>query len=146
MVSVVAIRPDADGERVLLLQRAGEYLHGAWTYAAGHIEVDETGSQAARRELFEETGLVAERLYATSFCEQFYAPADDCIEVVPAFVAMVAPDGKVRLNGEHSAFRWLTFASARELLPFGSQRELFAHVQREFVDRPPCESLRVAAD
>lgn len=144
MVSVVSLRDDNDPRQVLLLRRAGNYLHGAWSYVAGHVEREETGWQAACRELAEETGLVPERLYATSFCEQFYFAADNCIEVVPAFVAMVAADAVVHLNGEHSAFRWLPFDAAMEALPFGSQRNLFAYVRREFVDRPPCEFLRIA--
>ncbi|HEX5488569.1 MAG TPA: NUDIX domain-containing protein [Rhodanobacteraceae bacterium] len=144
MVSVVAIRGDTDPQQVLLLRRAAKYLNGAWSYVAGHVEPDETGRQAACRELAEETGLVPQRLYATSFCEQFYSAADDCIEVVPAFVAMVAADAVVHLNGEHSAFRWLPFDAAMAELPFGSQRDLFAYVRREFVDRPPCEFLRIA--
>jgi dATP pyrophosphohydrolase len=145
MVSVVALRGEAGRKQVLLLRRAGEYLHGVWSYVAGHVEPDETGWQAARRELFEETGLVPEHLYATSFCEQFYAPVGDCIEVVPAFVAMVAANAAVRLNGEHSEYQWLSPAAALDALPFGSQRELFAYVQREFIDRMPCEALRVIA-
>lgn len=83
------------------------------------------------------------RLYATSFCEQFHSATSDCIEVVPAFVAMVAADAEVRLNGEHSAFRWLMFDAAKMEVPFGSQRGLFTYVEREFIDRPPCEFLRV---
>lgn len=146
MVSVVAIKGAAGRERVLLLQRAATYLHGAWSYIAGHVEPGETGWQTACRELVEETALVPDRLYATSFCEQFYAAASDCIEVVPAFVAMVAGNAQVQLNGEHSAFRWLTFDAAMAEVPFGSQRDLFAHVQREFIARPPCEFLRIVAE
>ena len=92
----------------------------------------------------EETALVPDDFYAPSFCEQFYAVDDDCIEVVPAFVAMVAADAKVRLNGEHSAF-CRTFDEAMAEVPFGSQRNLFAYVKREFIDRPPCGFLRIAA-
>lgn len=143
MVSVLAIRGASQQARVLLLQRAGNYLHGAWSYVAGHVEPGETGWQAAHRELVEETALIPDHLYATSFCEQFYAAADDCIEVVPAFVAMVAADAEVRLNGEHSAFRWLTFDAAMAEVPFGSQRDLFACVRREFIDRPPPGFLRI---
>ncbi|HET9819480.1 MAG TPA: NUDIX domain-containing protein [Rhodanobacteraceae bacterium] len=144
MVSVVTLRGDSGQQRALMLRRAGNYLNGAWSYVAGHVEPNETGWQAACRELAEETGLAPKRLYATSFCEQFYSAADDCIEIVPAFVAMVATDAGVHLNGEHSAFRWLPFDAAMVALPFGSQRDLFAYVRREFVDRPPSEFLRIA--
>lgn len=105
MVSIVVLKGAGADTQVLLLQRAREYLRGVWSYVAGHIEPNETGSQAARRELAEETGLVPHVLYATSFCEQFYDAGSDCIMVVPAFVARVDDACAVRLNGEHSALR-----------------------------------------
>ncbi|MBE2243504.1 MAG: NUDIX domain-containing protein [Burkholderiaceae bacterium] len=142
MVSVVVLRGAGDATRVLLLQRAGKYLHGVWSYVAGHIEAGETAAQAARRELAEETGLAPHAFYATSFCEQFYDAGNDCIMIVPAFVAQVDDDCTVRLNAEHVALRWLPLAEAARELPFGSQRALFEYVQREFVDRPPSEFLR----
>ncbi|TAL86703.1 MAG: NUDIX domain-containing protein [Candidimonas sp.] len=143
MVSVVVVKGEGVDTRVLLLQRASEYLHGVWSYVAGHIEPNETGTQAARRELAEETGLAPQILFATSFCEQFYDAGNDCVMVVPAFVAHVDNDCVVRLNGEHSALRWLTFEAAMRELPFGSQRELFSYVRREFIDRSPSEHLRI---
>lgn len=143
MVSIVVIKGEGADTRVLLMQRASEYLRGVWSYVAGHIESNETGWQAAIRELLEETGLAPQMLFATSFCEQFYDAGNDCVMVVPAFVARVSDDSVVRLNGEHSALRWLTFEVAMRELPFGSQRELFAYVQREFIDRPPSEHLRI---
>ncbi|WHZ18254.1 MAG: hypothetical protein OJF55_000403 [Rhodanobacteraceae bacterium] len=143
MVAVLALSGSGPDTRILLLRRAGEYLHGAWSYVAGHIEAGETAWQAARRELLEETGLAPAALYATSFCEQFYDASHECIAVVPAFVARVAPDARVRLNGEHSAHRWLSLQDAAGEFPFGSQRDLLAHVQREFVEREPAAHLRM---
>lgn len=146
MVSIVVLRRNAEDTRMLVMRRAGAYLHDVWSYVAGHVADGETGWRAARRELQEETGLVPEELYATSFCEQFYAARTDCIEIVPAFVARVAGDAAVRLNAEHSAFRWVPLDEAARMLPFGSQRDLLAHVRREFVEREPTPILRVALD
>ncbi|HEX7324828.1 MAG TPA: NUDIX domain-containing protein [Rhodanobacteraceae bacterium] len=143
MVSVLALRGHAETAELLAVRRAETYLRGAWSYVAGHVEPGETGWQAARRELLEETGLATDTWYATSFCEQFYLAATDHIEVVPAFVAAIDANAVVRLNPEHSAFRWVTFATAADLFPFGSQRDLLAHVQREFVAREPSAFLRV---
>ncbi|MBQ4853189.1 NUDIX domain-containing protein [Rhodanobacter sp. B2A1Ga4] len=146
MVSVVVLRGTGKDARVLLVRRAGTYLHDVWSYVAGHVEAGESGWQTALRELREETGLLPATLHATSFCEQFYAAQDDGIELVPAFVARVADNVAVRLNGEHSAFRWATLDEACGLLPFGSQRDLLAHVRREFVEREPSPFLRIAFD
>lgn len=143
MVSIVVLKQTAAQVQVLLLQRASDYLNGVWSYVAGHIEPNETGWQAACRELAEETGLVPKRFYATSFCEQFYAASHDCITVVPSFVAYIEEAATVRLNNEHSAYRWLPFEDAMEALPFGSQRDLFDYVRREFIARKPSEHLRI---
>jgi len=133
MVSIVVLR----GCDTLLVQRHGASMDGIWTYVAGHIEPDESGWQTALRELLEETALIPQALYATSFCEQFYDARADCVQVVPAFVAVVDEEAEVRLNHEHSAFRWLPLAEAAKIFPFGGQRDLIAHVQREFVERSP---------
>ncbi len=146
MVSVVALRGSGVATQMLVARRAGAYLDGAWSYLAGHVEAGETGWQAALRELREETALVPQSFWATSFCEQVYLAAADAIEIVPAFVARVSEGVQVRLNGEHSAFRWVTLDEAAALLPFGSQRELLAHVRREFVEREPSPFLRLALD
>jgi dATP pyrophosphohydrolase len=143
MVSVLVLAGHAARTRVLLLHRAGSYLHGAWSYVAGHVEHGEAGWQAAVRELREETGLTPEALYATSFCEQFYFAAANRIEVVPAFVARIADHATVQLNAEHSAYQWLTPAAAARRFPFGSQRDLLAHVRREFIQREPAACLRI---
>lgn len=140
MVSVVVVR--ATAARVLLVQRAGPYLPGVWSYVAGHLEAGETGWQCARRELVEETALVPLALYSADRCEQFYDAGENCIQLVPAFVAMVADDAAVQLNEEHQQFAWLDFDEAIARLPFGGQRELFAEVRREFIERSPSPWLR----
>lgn len=143
MVSVLALRGSGTATRMLVLQRAGSYLHGVWSYVAGHVEAGETGAQAALRELGEETGLVPTAFYATSFCEQVYFPATATVEIVPAFVARIAADAEPRLNPEHSAHRWLSLEAAADAVPFGSQRDLIAHVRREFIERTPSALLRI---
>jgi len=143
MAAVVVLRPAHPEPQVLLLRRASSYLHGVWSYVAGHLEAGETLWQCALRELAEETGLRPQALYSADCCEQFYDAQSDCIQLVPAFVAMLAAEARVRLNHEHDASRWLSFAAALPELPFGGQRELFARVRREFVERTPPESLRL---
>lgn len=79
------------------------------------MEAFEKGWQAALRELCEETALVPEDFWTTSFCETFYLAVADAVEIVPAFVARVATDAIPVLNDEHSALRWVTLEEAAEL-------------------------------
>lgn len=143
MASVVVVRASAAQPHVLLMRRASAYLQGAWSYVAGHLEAGETLWQCALRELAEETSLKPVELYSADCCEQFYDVRDECIHLVPAFVAMVDAGADVRLNREHNAFRWVSFTEALPELPFDGQRELFARVHREFVERAPPPSLRL---
>lgn len=143
MASVVVVRSAQPEPQVLLLRRAGSYLRGAWSYVAGHLEAGETMWQCALRELDEETGLRPQALYSADCCEQYYDAQNECIQLVPAFVAMLEAGASVRLNREHDAFRWLSFAAALPELPFDGQRELFARIRREFVERAPPASLRL---
>lgn len=145
MVSILALRGAGDATRMLLVRRASHYLEGVWSYVAGHIEEGESAWQAALRELREETGLVPDALYATSFCEQFYVTGTDRVEVVPAFVARIAGGAAVHLNREHSAFEWASLDEAAQRVPFGSQRDLIAHARREFVQRDPSPFLRIGS-
>ncbi|HEU4670466.1 MAG TPA: NUDIX domain-containing protein [Dyella sp.] len=144
IVSLVVLQGTGEATRMLLVRRSGDYLGGLWSYPAGHVQPGEAGWQAARRELLEETGLVPDTLYATGFCEQFYRAQPEGIEIVPAFVARVDEHAAVRLNHEHSAWRWVDLDEAAADLPFGSQRDLLAHVRREFVERAPVDALRIA--
>lgn len=143
MVSVVVIRGHGVDAEVLLLRRAQAHLHGLWSYIAGHIEPGEKAWQAALRELREEAGLRPHALYSADRCETYYDVREECVAVVPAFVAFVDPAAAVRRDGENDAHQWLPLDAAIPRLAFGGQRELFEQVRREFIDGTPPEALRI---
>jgi dihydroneopterin triphosphate diphosphatase len=143
MVSVVVVCGIGEDARTLLVHRAGAHLHVLWTYVAGHLDPDEKAWQAALRELSEETGLHTTALYSADRCETFYDVRDECLAIVPAFVAFVDAGAEVRLNHEHDDHAWVPFAEAIARLPFSGQRDIYADIHREFVLRPPPEALRM---
>jgi dihydroneopterin triphosphate diphosphatase len=143
VASAVVLEDDANRPRMLLLKRAKSHLKGEWSHIAGGIEPGETAWQAALREIVEETGLAVRRLFSADVLEQFYDADSDRIVVIPAFVAYADPAQAVQLNAEHSDCRWVTFAEAGELVPFGGQRRLYSEVEREFVLRRPTPWLEI---
>ncbi len=113
----------AEGPRYLLMQRASNVIYaGSWRMIGGKIDPGEKAWQTAVRELREETGLEAERLWSVPFVNSFYEAAHDRVNIIPVFTAEVISE-KVVLSAEHTAFRWLIYEEARELLPWPAQRE-----------------------
>lgn len=47
-----------EGERIVLIQRDKEPSKGLWAFPGGAVELGESLQDAARREVFEETGLI----------------------------------------------------------------------------------------
>jgi 8-oxo-dGTP diphosphatase len=59
-VLAVVLRGEGPGTRALIVQRAQQPNAGRWGFPGGVLELGETVAEGAMRELFEETGIVAE--------------------------------------------------------------------------------------
>jgi 8-oxo-dGTP pyrophosphatase MutT (NUDIX family) len=131
------LRGEGEHAEVLLLRRNSGAFAGAWTFVMGGVEDGERGTEAARRELLEETGLSLATLFTAGELDAFYDPVRDRIVHVPFFVAHVG-DGEVVLeDGVHDAHRWVTFAEAEAMLEFAAQRRILGEIHRAFVTRVP---------
>jgi bis(5'-nucleosidyl)-tetraphosphatase len=112
---VIVLRAHEDGWRVLLLR-----AYRNWGFPKGEIEPGEIPLAAAVREVAEETALT----------DLEFRWGEVCIETPPRaghkrarYYIATSPAGRVFLpvsaelgRPEHHEFRWLTFATARELL------------------------------
>ena len=111
----------------LIVQRARPPV-GDWTYVTGRMEAGETRIEAARREVREETRL---ELKDVVEAESMGVPTAVCADprwLSPIFVAQVDRDVMIRLNAEHTAYRWYTMAEADTLLSFEDHRYVIRNV------------------
>jgi dATP pyrophosphohydrolase len=120
----------------LLLQRQPKNTHSGdiWQTVVGSVRWTEERVQAARREVFEETGLTMLRGitaigYAFSFPlrlpkdqESWYAPGQATIANT-VFAAEVIGERPVMLSPEHVAYGWFSFDEALHKLHWAEEKE-----------------------
>lgn len=110
-------------EKILVLKRASGALSGQWYLPGGGMDDDESPTEAATRELFEESGLQPSGAMRLVSANLIHVYGLDSVQL--AYAADV-PEGDVVLDPvEHSAFEWLTPTEfrARE---FGPERAALA--------------------
>ena len=113
LVDVLVLRPADAGLQCLVLRRSGVGRSpGSWEMVHGHADPGESPSDAALRELREETGLAPVRMYNLSRVESFYLHKSDSVTLVAMFVAFV-DQSPVRLSEEHDDSTWLPVDQAR---------------------------------
>lgn len=132
VVDVVVLAPAPEGSadrwQVLAMRRAaGTRCTGAWEIVHGRIEAGEGPKDAARREVFEETGLTPSRLYSITV-NPFYLHAYDSVQLAVVFAAVVDGDAPVVLGGEHDAWEWLTPAGAMDRLAWPREHQALQYV------------------
>ena len=144
-VAVVVIRRtlrastgSANTADVLLLRRARGAFAGAWTVVMGLVDGEERATDAALRELREETGLRAAALYTAGELDAFYDPVRDRIVHVPFFVVYADAGAAVVLeDAVHDEHRWVPFDEACRMVEFAAQRRVLGEIERAFVHDEP---------
>jgi dATP pyrophosphohydrolase len=142
MVACQVVRADTSGrshEFLQLRRAAGDYMGGTWQTVRGTSEAGETASQAALRELREETGLVPAEFYRLSLLEGFYLVHDETVWHCPCFVAVVSRDSRVVLNEEHDAFRWTPREQMDAHVMWAGERQVVAEICRDILDGGPAK-------
>jgi 8-oxo-dGTP pyrophosphatase MutT (NUDIX family) len=106
---------------------------GDWGFPKGHVEKGETDEAAARRELYEETGIDAVDLLPDQIFSQSYAFAvgtSMVLKVVDYFVGVT--DSRVatphEFEGEITAALWLPYEEAKRRLSFDDTRRILEGV------------------
>ena len=121
-IDVYVVRPLPAGWRVLVVQR-GPHTRcpSAWETVHGRIEPGEEPEVAAVRELREETGLAAARLYNLTV-QPFYLHLSHTVQLAVVFVAFVDEPATVTLGEEHQAYEWLPVADAMRRFAWPRER------------------------
>ena len=123
VVDSYVFRQTDGGLRFLLLKRNKDKLYEhLWQGVAGKIEGNETASEAAIRELREETGLEPVRMFVADHVSKFYETHRDRINLVPVFGIEVDRED-VKISEEHCDFKWVDFETARDTLVWKGQKE-----------------------
>ena len=107
----VAVR---DGNRLLLVMRGRAPSAGLYAFPGGRIEPGETVTDAAARELMEETRLRARNMRV--FAEVTLDREDDSVETYHLTVHVADYDGGTALAGDDAAaLGWFTIEEMRDL-------------------------------
>lgn len=126
-----------------ILQRADQ---GFWQPVAGGGEDDETPVQAACRETLEETGLdlgdaftklqTVAPVRVTHFAESWRW--GESVYVIPqhCFAARVV-QGEITLSPEHTAYTWLGYTEAEEMLKYDDNRTALWELNQRLLGKGP---------
>jgi 8-oxo-dGTP diphosphatase len=95
------------GDEVLLVQRGQALGYGRWSLPGGKLEGDETVAEAAARELFEETSVVADLRH---FVGTFNAYSDQVAFEISCFTGAYL-GGEARAGDDAMAVAWVDYRS-----------------------------------
>lgn len=119
-------------QRLYLLIR---HHAGHWGFPKGHADADETGIQAARRELREETGIAEVDVSDdVEFTEEYRFSRDGQMfhKTVTYYLGTVNTSAVVIQDEELQDFRWVPFRQAMELITFPEGKRLLT-AARDYV-------------
>ena len=123
VVDCYIYRKVVDGLLFLLLKRnLNKIYEHLWQGVAGKIEEGETSSEAAIRELKEETGLDPVNMFVADHVSKFYEVHGDRINLVPVFGIEVDSE-IINLSEEHISYKWVDINQALNTLVWNGQKK-----------------------
>lgn len=120
------------GEAVLLVERAKGPAEGLWSLPGGEIEAGETAEAAARREVEEETGLIAhiEGLAGVYDVIDHNEAGEVTLQYVIATYFGRADDGEPRPRGDAKEARFVALDAVKDLSLTHGTRFVIEHAWR----------------
>ena len=128
-IEVIIFAKTQNGIRYLMLKRNAK-KGNFWQPITGNVEIGETFTQAAIRELAEETGIKKYiQLFDTEYSFEFFDDNRQQLEKV--FAAEVLPDTKITLSEEHTEFQWVNLDDGlTKFLKYAGNKEALKRLAR----------------
>jgi dATP pyrophosphohydrolase len=136
MVCIFVIRPDVTGqdwEFLQLLRSRGDFLGGTWQTVYGESNAGESPTDAALRELQEETGLTPDEFYKLSDAHVFYIASQDTLWHSIQFCAIVKHTATIKLNSENEEIRWLAAYCAEDDFMWPGDRRSVQEIRQQII-------------
>ncbi len=131
MIEAHIFREINDDIEFLLLKRSEKEIYpGLWQMVTGKVEAGENAYQAAIREINEETGLNAERIWVVPNVDTFYSHELNEISLLPVFAAKVNGTEKIKISDEHTESCWYKPEETKKLLAWEGQRHSVDLIKR----------------
>ncbi len=103
-----------------------------WQFVAGGGEDGEIPMQSAKREAFEEAGILPDNAYAAletncSISTEYFKEYGELWEkkclVIPEYsFAVFVANAELKLSEEHAAYEWVDYATAKQRLKYDSNK------------------------
>jgi len=118
--AVVAITYDKDD--FLILKRKGNWI--GWQFCQGRIEEGESEEQAVLRELKEETNLDGEivKKLDMEYDYRFQSDGENIHKFLTFFLVKVDKEKEVKIDVEHSEWKWVDYETALEMIKFNKDK------------------------
>ena len=115
-----------DNKVLLILQKSGNF----WGFPKGHLEVNETEIEAAKRETLEETGLEVilddRKRYETNYIVR------NEIDKTSVFYLAKVKSGKIKKQeAEVEDIQWFEFDKALNMIIYDNLKEIFKQVLKD---------------
>jgi 8-oxo-dGTP pyrophosphatase MutT (NUDIX family) len=125
-------RVGAQWQALLIHQFSKIGNNSYWVFPKGHAEGDETALQSAGRELFEETGLRADKIIHDPVFSLAYSFQFDGVQIektVDFYIGVITDDTVVIQTEEVKEAGWYSLEKAMERLDYSDTRKMFFEVQ-----------------
>jgi len=131
---IIPIKRVADQWQVLLIHQFSKIGNNSyWVFPKGHAEGDETPLQSASRELFEETGLKAEKIIQDPVFSLAYSFQFDGVQIektVDYYIGVITDDTVVIQTEEVKEAGWYSLEEAKERLDYSDTKKMLFEVQQ----------------